>query len=267
MTLEQGSAMSGQAESTDENQLDDIELAYREAMRSMDEAELQVGSALMELADDDGEEQEASETPFTSIGQELAEDLQTESVQPAESDTISEEGRRVSPRAVIEAALFVGGEVSLTARKLASLVGKDADARLAVKLIDQLNEDYSAEKRPYEIRLHEGGFRMEVTEEFSEVKARAFGLGPREVRLSPEVLETLAFVAWNQPVPRADLEQTSRKNANALVRQLIRLRLVEVERTGRRKTDVEYRTGQRFLDLFGLKDLSELPQADVFNFK
>ena len=164
-------------------------------------------------------------------------------------------------------ALFVGGDVSLTARKLASLIGKDADGRLAVQLIDQLNEEYTAENRPYEIRLHEGGFQLEVTEEFAEVKARTFGLGPREVRLSPEVLETLAFVAYNQPISRSEVEATSRRNVMTFVRQLIRLRLVEVERNGSRKTDTLYRTGQRFLDLFGLEDLSELPQADVFSFK
>ena len=246
--------------------LNDIELAYREAMRSIDEAEMQVGSALMELADDVGDEQE-SEVPFASIGEELAEDLQTEHEHAEDEEVVTDGARRVSPRAVIEAALFVGGDVSLTARKLASLIGKEADGRLAVRLIDQLNEDYTAENRPYEIRLHEGGFQLEVTEEFSEVKARTFGLGPREVRLSPEVLETLAFVAYNQPVSRTELEETSRKNAMTYVRQLIRLKLVEVERNGRRKADAVYRTGQRFLDLFGLKDLSELPQADVFSFK
>jgi segregation and condensation protein B len=260
--------MSDESDSIDDvSSFEDIELAYREALKSIDEAEAQVGSALMELADDSSDESDAEDAAFVSIGDKLAEDLAAGPGTSAVADIVSNGTTRVSPRSVIEAALFVGGDVSLTARKLASLIGQDTDAGLAVRLIDQLNDDYATEKRPYEIRLHEGGFRLELRHDFADVQARVFGLGPREVRLSPEVLETLAFVAYNQPVTRSDLEQTSRSNAVTLVRQLLRLQLVEVERTGSRRTDIAYRTGQRFLDLFGLSDLSDLPQTDIFSFK
>lgn len=246
--------------------IDDIELAYREALKSIDEAEQQVGSALMELADDDDEDE--GEAAFTSIGNELADDLEAESDSAANVESTAHDvSDRVSSRSVIEGALFVGGDVSLTARKLASLIGNDTDSRLAVKLIDQLNEDYTTENRPYEIRLHEGGFRLELREKFANVALKVFGLGPREVRLSPETLEVLAFVAYNQPVTKEDLEKISQRNVQALLRQLIRLRLVDIERTGKRRSDIEYKTGERFLKLFGLESLEDLPQADVFSFK
>lgn len=255
------------AADTDDVVVDDIELAYRAAMKSLDEAELQVGSALMELADD-GEDEVEDDTAFTSIGNELADDLEAESASSKVIEETIEDGTaRVSPRSVIEGALFVGGDVSLTARKLASLISNDTDSRLAVQLIDQLNEDYGAENRPYEIRLHEGGFRMELREHYANVALKVFGLGPREVRLSPEALEVLAFVAYNQPVTKEDLEEISQRNGQTLLRQLIRLRLVDIERTGKRRGDVEYRTADRFLKLFGLESLEDLPQADVFSFK
>ena len=247
--------------------IDDIELAYREALKSIDEAELQVGSALMELAEDEDDDALDNAVAFTSIGNELADDLEAESTSAALADEIDDGSIRVSPRAVIEGALFVGGDVALTARRLASLIGNDSDARLAVKLIDQLNEDYSAENRPYEIRLREGGFRMELREDHSNVAMKVFGLGPREVRLSPEVLEILAFVAYNQPVSKVDLSEIGQSNTQTVLRQLIRLQLVEVERTGSRRADVAYRTGERFLKLFGLTSLHDLPQADVFSFR
>ena len=251
---------------SDEEAVDDIELAYREALRSIDEAEQQVGSALMDAADDFGPSSESEPSAFNSIGEQLAEDLAA-SAAGGSSEPVVDGRKRVSPKSVVEAALFVGGEVSLTARRLASLIGQDTDSRLAVRLIDQLNDEYASEQRPYEIRLQEGGFALELREEYSEVKVKTFGLGPREVRLSPEALETLAFVAYNQPVSRADLEQTSLRNALTLVRQLIRLRLIEVDGVGNSRKDVQYRTGDRFLKLFGLKDLSDLPQADIFSFK
>jgi len=247
--------------------MDDIELAYREAMKSLDEAEMQVGSALMELADSSDDDVDGDEKAYTSIGDVLAEDLAAEAGADRAEALCTQDSTRVSPRAVIEGALFVGGEVALTSRKLASLIGNDAEARLAVRLIDQLNEDYANENRPYEIRLHEGGFRMELREEFANVQARVFGLGPREVRLTPDTLEVLAFVAYNQPVTKEDLTELGQRKTQTIIRQLVRLRLVEVERSGKKKSEVEYRTGDRFLRLFGLDSLDDLPQADVFSFK
>lgn len=255
----------------DEVPLNDIELAYRQALEALDEAERQVGSALIDFADDQqsgGIEDEVA-APGLSIGEQLAEDLNSNN---ATSETTSEEDlveghRRVSPRQVIEAAVFVGGEVQLTARRLASLIGQDVDVRVAVSLVDQLNQTYARENRPYEIRLHEGGYRLDLREEFREIQMRAYGLGPREIRLSPEVLEILAYVAYNQPLTKEDFANIDRPNAMNVVRQLLRLQLVEIQRTGNKRTDVSYVTTSRFLKLFGLKSPADLPTADVFSFK
>lgn len=250
-------------ESGDEAEVDDIELAYREAMKSIDEAEQQMGSAFQDLVDDS--EPATEENAFSSIGEELADDLDDE---PVDGGFDFSGQHRVSPTTVLEAALFVGGDdVSLTARKLASLIGQDSETRLAARLIDELNDRYLSENRPYEIRLREGGFRMELRETYANVAATVFGLGPRDVRLSPEVLEVLAYIAYNQPVVKEDLEGLRQKNVLSHTRRLIRLQLVEVEKTGKKRSDVCYRTAPRFLELFGLSDLAELPQADIFNFK
>ena len=84
---------------------------------------------------------------------------------------------------------------------------------------------------------------------------------------SPDVLEILAFVAWNQPVAKETMETIDRPNAMSLLRQLLRLQLVELQRTGGRRTDVSYVTTSKFLKLFGLRSISELPTADIFSFK
>lgn len=242
--------------------VDDIELAYREAMAALDEAEFQVGSALMDIADDDDAPDDPEQT-FVSIGEDLAQDLQNEQQPPPEA--IPEE--RISPREVIEAALFVGGDVSLTARRLAGLIGSDVESRVAVQVIDQLNQAYSQENRPYEIQLHEGGFQLQLREDYARLQSQVYGTGPKEIRLAPDALEMLAFVAWNQPVEASDLSETGHGNPMKPIRQLLRLQLLEVERTGDRRSDVAYRTSDRFLELFDLASLDDLPQADIFAFK
>lgn len=250
---------------------DDIELAYRQALDALEAAEEQLGSVLGELAESSQSVDDAA-TPGTdslALGARLADELQqTADRTEAASQAVLVEGvRRVTPREVIEAAIFVGGDVALTARRLASLIGHDVDSRVAVSLVDQLNQVYSREQRPYEIRLQEGGYRLELREEYQDVSARTFGLGPRDVRLSPETLEVLAFVAWNQPVDAEALKAIDRPTLQAILRQLIRLQLVRIQRTGSRRSDITWETTPKFLQLFGLKSLADLPTSDVFSFK
>ncbi len=251
--------------------VEDIELAYRQALEALDAAERQVGSVMVDFvepASGSGVEEESVSDGF-SIGVQLAEDLKsTAAAAEASGNTVLVEGlRRVSPREVVEGAVFVGGDVALTARKLASLIGQDIDNRVAVSLVDSLNQSYQRENRPYEIRLHEGGYQLELREEFQDVSTRSFGTGPRDVKLSPETLEVLAYVAWNQPVEKEQVESIGRQNSMALLRQLLRLQLVELQRNGTKRTDVSYVTTAKFLKLFGLKSLAELPTADIFSFK
>ncbi len=251
--------------------VEDIELAYRQALEALDAAERQVGSVLVDIVEPAGAggvEEEFVSDGF-SIGAQLAEDLKsTAEAAEASGNAVLVAGlRRVSPREVIEGAVFVGGDVALTARKLASLIGLNVDNSVAVSLVDSLNQSYQRENRPYEIRLHEGGYRLELREEFHDVSTRSFGTGPRDVKLSPETLEVLAFVAWNQPVEKEQVESIGRQNSMALLRQLLRLQLVELQRNGQKRTDVTYVTTEKFLKLFGLKSIAELPTADIFSFK
>lgn len=251
--------------------VEDIELAYRQALEALDAAERQMGSVFVDFAEPANSASADDErvSDGLSIGAQLAEDLKSTAARSeASSQTVLVDGmRRVSPAEVIEAAVFVGGDVALTARRLASLIGQDVDNRVAVSLVDSLNQTYARENRPYEIRLHEGGYRLELREEFSDVATRTFGLGPRDVKLSPDVLEVLAFVAWNQPVDKETIESIDRPSPMSLLRQLLRLQLVELQRTGSRRSDVSYVTSAKFLKLFGLKSIADLPTADLFSFK
>lgn len=173
---------------------------------------------------------------------------------------------RVTPRQIIEAALFVGGK-PLTAKKLCAMLRGEYDLDFIEQTIDDFNSQYTDEARPYEIRLGEGGYRLVLRPEFERIRNRVYGIVPKEVKLSQEVLEVLALVAYRQPVSKEDIEAQGKSNPGGALRQLLRRELISIERgTGGRK-DVRYQTTSRFLSLFGLANLDELPQADELSFK
>src|SRR5262245_42777184 len=172
-----------------------------------------------------------------------------------------EQQLNVSPAHVIEAALFVGGG-PLTARKIAGLLRGSQQAKDVEQTIDELNDAYVAQARPYEIRLGDGGYRLELRPEYDRLRHRVYGSGPREVRLSQDVLEVLALVAYRQPISEREIEGHGKQNAGNLLRQLLRRDLIAFERGPGGRKDLHYHTTARFLSVFGLGTLDELPQAE-----
>jgi segregation and condensation protein B len=172
-----------------------------------------------------------------------------------------EQQLNVSPAQVIEAALFVGGG-PLTARKIAGLLRGSQQAKDVEQTIDDLNDAYVAQARPYEIRLGDGGYRLELRPEYDRLRHRVYGSGPREVRLSQDVLEVLALVAYRQPITEKEIEGHGKQNAGNLLRQLLRRDLIAFERGPGGRKDLHYHTTSRFLSVFGLGTLEELPQAE-----
>lgn len=164
------------------------------------------------------------------------------------------------PARIIEACLFVGGQ-PLSAKKLANLLEGNNDPADIEVLIDELNFEYAAQGRPYEIRLGDGGYRLTLRAEFDVVRGRVYGVGPRDVKLSQDVLEVLALVAYQQPITHAAIEACKPNSANTL-RQLLRRELISLTRIDQSRNGVEYRTTPRFLQLFGLGQISELPRPE-----
>jgi segregation and condensation protein B len=172
----------------------------------------------------------------------------------------------VTPRQVVEALLFVGGQ-PLTGKRLADLLGGGFTHEQVDELIDELNSHYARQARPYEVRLGEGGYRLALRPEFERVRERVYGYGPREVKLSQDALEILALVAYQQPVTREIVEQTGKSNASAVLRQLLQRELIALQRGDGGKDDVTYHTTPRFLQLFGLGSLDDLPLPEDLMFK
>jgi segregation and condensation protein B len=185
---------------------------------------------------------------------------------PTPTSASAERTPGVTPKQVVEALLFVGGQ-PLTGKRLADLLGGEITHEHVDVLVDGLNSQYEQEGRPYEVRLAEGGYRLELRPEFERVRDRVYGYGPKEVKLSQDALEVLALVAYQQPVTREIVEQTGKANASAVLRQLLRRELIVLRRGDGGKDDVTYHTTPRFLQLFGLGSLNDLPLPEDLMFK
>jgi segregation and condensation protein B len=159
--------------------------------------------------------------------------------------------------AALEALLFVA-ERPLSRREIAALVGTDratVDARLG---------DLEVSLRARGVRLIADGDRVELATapEAGAVVARY--VGADAVRLSPASLETLAIVAYRQPVTRAAVERIRGVDSDYTMRTLLHRRLiVELGRSGGPGRPYLYGTGFEFLERFGLASLEELPPLDV----
>ena len=161
----------------------------------------------------------------------------------------------------LEAILFLARE-PLPTRKL-SQFSNLADGTEARTLIRQLNKLYDQSGRAFRVEEVAGGFQLMSRPQFASW-LRRLGHVPSEVRLSTPAMETLAVVAYRQPVLRADIDAIRGVNCGEILRQLMERDLVRIagrsEELGR---PYLYATTKRFLHVFGLAGLDELPRADV----
>jgi segregation and condensation protein B len=97
--------------------------------------------------------------------------------------------------------------------------------------------------------------------EFRRVADRLYGSPEREARLSQAAIEVLALVAYRQPVTRQEVDGLRGTNSGALLRQLVRRDLIAITRGHTGSRDVFYSTTERFLEVFRLSDLEELPRS------
>ena len=164
---------------------------------------------------------------------------------------------RVSPLTILEALLFVGlpGGKPLPSQTVAGLM-RGVRPQEIDDLADQLRQRYAADNCPYEIVSKDAGWMLRLRPEFatfgSVLEAKA-----RLVRLDAEALDVLAAVAWNQPVPRDRLVELGCDAGPAVMRQLVRRGLLSL--ASEDGGEPCYRTTPKFLDVFKLASLADLP--------
>lgn len=163
----------------------------------------------------------------------------------------SEERRRI-----VEALLLASAE-PLAVQRLAAVL-PEASVRSIREDVEVLNRAYDAEGRAFRIEEVAGGYQLRTRPEFAPWLQRLRPQPP--LRLSRAALETLAIVAYKQPVTRAELEHVRGVDVGAVLASLLERRLVRV--AGHREVPgrpMLYATTRRFLEVFGLASLSDLP--------
>ncbi len=125
-------------------------------------------------------------------------------------------------------------------------------------MLAHLTHLYRVQGRPYTIVPRDQGHEMTLRPDFRIVRERLTG-GPRETRLSPAAQDTLALIAYRQPLSRDEIDAQRGADSLAALRQLVRLGLVVL---GRGEQGATYTTTTRFLREFGLNSLDDLPRGD-----
>jgi segregation and condensation protein B len=160
----------------------------------------------------------------------------------------------------VEAALFLADE-PLTPRRLAAAAGL-ADGTQARRLVRKLQAFYDQDGTAFQVEELAGGYQLLTRPEYHPWLARLRRAG-NELRLSAAARETLAIVAYRQPIMRADIEAIRGVQCGDILRLLMEKGLVRI--AGRHDSlgrPVLYGTTRKFLQVFGLKNLEELPQAE-----
>lgn len=161
---------------------------------------------------------------------------------------------------MIEALLFAS-EAPLSPADLAR-VDETLDEEQVEALVGELKAEYDAEDRAFGIFEIAGGYQVLTRPEYAPVLER-YETVPLTNRLSPAALETLAIVAYRQPVGRAEVEEIRGVGAGGVLKTLLERNLIEVvgrgEGLGR---PLLYGTTRFFLEHFGFRSLEELPRSD-----
>lgn len=168
---------------------------------------------------------------------------------------------RVSPASILEALLFVGlpGGEPLTSRKVAGLM-RGVRPQEVDELAEELRRKYLANNCPYEVVAKEAGWLMRLRPEFAQFGS-VLESRSRLVRLDGESLDVLAVVAWNQPVARDKLVELGCDASPSVLRTLVRRGLLEL--VPQAEGDPCYRTTKKFLEVFKLDSLADLPDPNA----
>lgn len=159
-------------------------------------------------------------------------------------------------RQVLEALLLAAAE-PVSAQRLAGVLG-ESPAREVRESIAALNAEYEASARGFRIEEIAGGFQLRTLPELAPWLQKLRPQPP--LRLSRAALETLAIIAYRQPITRAELEHVRGVDVGAVVTSLVERKLVRI--AGHREVPgrpMLYATTPRFLEIFGLASLSDLP--------
>ncbi len=182
----------------------------------------------------------------------------------AQEDSAIEGRREISSaelKSITEALVFVADE-PINAKTIAEVI--DVDREAVEKALAELVEEYDARASGLQLREIAGGWQIATRAEHHE-NVRAYLKSKPSAKLSLASLETLAVIAYKQPVTVPEILEIRGVQSPSAIKTLLDKRLIVAK--GRKETvgrPMMYGTSREFLIQFGLKDLSELPSVEDF---
>jgi segregation and condensation protein B len=208
-----------------------------------------------DTSDDDEDDWQQPETDVHAVAQELADDRTTgEAGEAAVSD------RPANLSAALEAILLVVDE-PVSTEVLAEVLDVPLDETMVA--LEELAAQYTAAERGFDLRRAAGGWRLYTRGAYATYVER-FVLDGQSVRLTQAALETLAVIAYQQPVTRSRMSAIRGVNCDGVVRTLSNRGLIEECGTQPDSGAFLYRTTPLFLEKLGLDSLDELPPLAPF---
>ena len=165
-------------------------------------------------------------------------------------------------KAVLEGLLFVVGEDGLTIDQIKDILSIDDDT--SKELIKELKSDYEDESRGLRIDFLGNRFKLTTKEEHKDYYQKLIE-NPTSNKLSQAALETLAIIAYNEPITRMKIDNLRGVTSVQIIRKLVAKGLIkESGRSNLPGRPILYETTNEFLDYFGLSSIDELPDVSKF---
>ncbi len=162
--------------------------------------------------------------------------------------------------AVLEGLLFVVGEEGITLKDIAKTLEVEED--IAKDLVYELKKNYEQKDRGLRIRFFKDLIKVSTKEEHKNYYAKL--IENSNYLLSDSAMETLAIIAYNEPITRVEIDNIRGVSSAHMIRKLIAKGLIqEAGKSTLPGKPLLYRTTSDFLDCFGITNLSELPQINI----
>ncbi len=168
----------------------------------------------------------------------------------------------ISPKSILEAMLFVGSaddDDPLTTPQIASWI-RDVSPREISQLARELDQQYGQEGAAFRIRQDRQQLRLVLGDHYEPVREQFYG-EVRKARLSQQAIDVLAIVAYHQPTTREHISELRSRDCSSVLGQLVKRQLLTLAPDADNPRVQQYRTTDRFLKLFGLDSLEDLPQS------
>ena len=163
-------------------------------------------------------------------------------------------------KGIIEGLLYVQGDLGLTIDQVSDIL--EITPEEAKELILSLKQDYIDEDRGLRINYLGNSFKLTTKEEHKEYFKKLLE-NPRNNILSNQALETLAIIAYNEPITRIDVDEIRGVDSAYVVRRLLAKGLIkECGRDDKPGHPILYKTTDEFLDYFGLSSKEDLPKIE-----